>query len=150
MKNWDGITKLCKKRGRYGASKIKAFSILEELKPNDHLSVRQLCLWSGLGYYSLARALPNWVRWEYVSRLPTTRIGEGDYAYKILEKGRAWRKLALAQLPNAPTFMEELNHWQHSISQEKYEQMLKLKFKDFVAELNRMIKTCRMPNKICK
>jgi hypothetical protein len=43
--------------------------------------------------------------------------------------------------------MEELDRWQRSISQEKYEQMLQLKFKDFVAELNRMIKASRMPRK---
>ena len=147
MNSWNGKSKLNTKKGRYAASKVKAFSVLGELPGGQYLSVRQLCLWSGIGYFSLARALPNWVRWEYVSRFPTVGIGEGDFQYKILSKGRSWQKLALEHLPNALIFIEELNRWQHSISQEKYEQMLQLKFKDFVAELNRMIKESRMPKK---
>jgi hypothetical protein len=144
MKNWDGVTKLSKKRGRYGASKLKGFSVLEELEQKEYLSVRQLCLCTGIGYYSLARALPNWVRWEYVSRVPTTGIGEGDYAYGVLEKGRAWQKLAVAQLPNAQVFLEELNKWQLQVmTPEAYQKMRKLKFKDFISALDRMIKNFR-------
>ncbi len=31
MNHWNGITKLASKRGRYGASKLKAFSVLARL-----------------------------------------------------------------------------------------------------------------------
>ena len=150
MSHFSGKSKLSTKRGDYGRSKVLAFSVLESLQPNQYLSVRQLCLQAGIGYYSLGRALPNWIRWQYVTRFPTLVIGQGDFQYKILVRGRSWQKLALEYLPNAPIFIEDLNRWQHSISQEKYEQMLKLKFKDFVAELNRMIKTNRMPQKNLK
>ena len=147
MSEFNGKSRLSTKRGDYGRSKLLVFAVLESLPPNEYLSVRQLCLQAGIGYYSLGRALPNWIRWEYVTRFPTSAIGEGDFAYKILSKGKSWQKLALEYLPNAPIFMEELDRWQRSISQEKYEQMLQLKFKDFVAELNRMIKASRMPRK---
>ncbi len=144
MSEFKGISKLSNKRGDYGRSKLLAFAVLESLQPNEYLSVRQLCLQAGIGYFSLGRALPNWTRWEYITRFPTSVIGQGDYAYKILSKGKSWQKLALEHLPNAPIFMEELNRWQRSMSQEKYEEMLQLKFKYFVAELNRLIKINRM------
>jgi hypothetical protein len=145
MSDFNGKSRLSTKRGDYGRSKLLAFAVLESLQPNEYLSVRQLCLQAGIGYYSLGRALPNWIRWEYVTRFPTSVIGQGDFAYKILSKGKSWQKLAREHLPNAQPFMEGLNCWQHSISQEKYEKMLKLKFKDFVAELDQMIKASRNP-----
>jgi hypothetical protein len=127
---------------------VKGFSVLEELKPNEYLSVRQLCLLTGIGYYSLARALPRWVTWEYVSRFPTADIGEGDYAYKVLEKGREWQKLALAQLPNAQVFLEELSKWQHQVmTPETYQKMRRLKFINFTSELDRLIKIFRDDSK---
>ena len=135
MKNWDGITKLSTKRGRYGASKFKAFSILAELPPKHYLSVRKLCLMSGIGYYSLARALPRWTRWEYVARYPTTFIGQGDYMYRLLAKGKSWLALALMQLPNANIFKHELERWQIHIAPEWNEYMA-LPFEDFVKRLH--------------
>jgi hypothetical protein len=106
-----------------------------------YLSVRQLCLLTGIGYYSLARALPKWVTWEYVARFPTIEIGEGDYAYKVLEKGRSWRQLALEQLPNARIFLDELYYWRKLVmTSDRYERMRQLKFNDFVSELDRLIK----------
>ena len=141
MKNWNGITKLSTKRGRYGASKLKAFSVLVKLPPKHYLSVRQLCLMSGIGYYSLARALPKWVRWEYVARYPTTVIGEGDYMYRLLAKGRSWLELALVQLPNANLFITELQTWQHDIMYPaRYEAYRKLPFDEFVSRLHELVK----------
>jgi len=140
MSDWKGKSKLSRKKGRYGCSKVKGFTVLQELPADQYLSVRQLCLWSGIGYYSLARALPKWITWEYVSRFPTTDIGEGDYMYKILEKGRSWQKLALEQLPNAPVFLQELRNWhQQVMTPEIYEKMRRLKFKDFTSELDGLI-----------
>jgi len=127
---------------------VKGFTVLQELPAGQYLSVRQLSLWSGIGYYSLARALPKWVTWEYVSRCPTTGIGEGDYMYKILEKGRSWRKLALEQLPNAPVFLQELENWHQQVMKpETYEKMRRLKFKEFTSELDQLIKKFRDDNK---
>jgi hypothetical protein len=144
MKHWDGITKLIRKRGRYGSSKVKAFSVLVGIPEKQYLSVRQLCLLSGIDYYSLARALPKWVRWEYVARYPTTVIGEGDFAYRILAKGRSWLKLALAQLPNAPTFSRELENWQTKVMyQSRFEQFRALPFNEFVAGLHELVKANR-------
>jgi hypothetical protein len=96
---------------------------------------------SGIGYYSLARALPKWVRWEYVARYPTTAIGEGDYMYQLLAKGRSWLKLALAQLPNAHVFTTELQTWQRDVMYPaKYEEYRALSFTDFVARLHELVK----------
>ncbi len=144
MKHWDGITKLSIKRGRYGASKLKAFSVLVEIPAKHYLSVRQLCLMSGIGYYSLARALPKWVRWEYVARYPTTSIGEGDYMYQLLAKGRSWLKLALAQLPNAHIFTKELETWQSEIMYPvRFEEYRTLPFNDFILRLHELVKVLK-------
>lgn len=142
MKHWDGTTKLTTKRGRYGASKVKAFSVLDGIPAKHYLSVRQLCLSTGIDYYSLARALPKWVRWEYVARYPTTSIGEGDYMYQLLAKGRSWLKLALAQLPNAHIFMEELNTWRSvTMSPDRFQEYRDLPFSRFVAGLHELVRT---------
>jgi len=141
MKHWNGITKLNTKRGRYGSSKLKAFSVLVDIPPKHYLSVRQLCLTSGIDYYSLARALPKWVRWEYVARYPTTAIGEGDYMYQLLAKGRSWLKLALAQLPNAQTFTTELETWQREVMHPtRFKEYRVLPFNEFVAGLHELVK----------
>ena len=148
MKHWDGVTKLSTKRGRYGASKLKAFSVLDRIPAKHYLSVRQLCLTSGIDYYSLARALLKWVRWEYVARYPTTSIGEGDYMYQILTKGRSWLKLALAQLPNARIFTTELQTWQRDVMYPaRYEEYRVLSFNDFVAQLHELVKANNSPKK---
>ena len=135
MKNWNGITKLTTKRGRYGASKFKAFSVLVELPPKHYLSVRKLCLMSGIGYYSLARALPRWTHWEYVARYPTTVIGQGDYMYRLLVKGKSWLDLAIEQLPNANLFKQELEQWQIHIAP-RWDEYMTLPFEDFIKRLH--------------
>jgi len=141
MSDWKGKSKLSKKKGRYGCSKMKGFMVLQELPERRYMSVRQLCLWTGISYYSLARALPNWVRWQYTARQPTVAIGEGDYCYCILAKGRSWRQLALEQLPNARIFLDELYYWRKLVmTSDRYERMRQLKFNDFVSELDRLIK----------
>jgi hypothetical protein len=140
MRRWNGITKLSTKRGRYGASKLKAFSVLSKIPSKHYLSVRQLCLLTGIGYYSLARALPNWVRWEYVARYPTTSIGEGDYMYQLLAKGRSWLKLALAQLPNARLFTKELETWQkNGMYPSRFAEFRALPFNEFVVGLHELV-----------
>jgi hypothetical protein len=143
VKNWDGVTKLSIKRGRYGASKVKAFNVLKDLPADQYLSVRQLCLWTGIDYFSIARALSNWTRWEYVARYPTTSIGEGDYSYRLLARGRSWLQLALSQLPNAPIFIEELSYWQREVIADKFARMRGLKFKNFVSELHALVQANR-------
>ena len=141
MKHWDGITKLASKRGRYGASKLKAFTVLAGIPPTHYLSVRQLCLMSGIDYYSLARALPKWVRWEYVARYPTIAIGEGDFMYMLLTKGHSWLRLAQAQLPNAHIFTKELEVWQKEIMHPtRFAQFRALPFNQFVEGLHELVK----------
>lgn len=142
MNRWDGITKLTAKRGRYGSSKLKAFNVLNTISAHHFLSARALCLMSGIGYYSLGRALSNWVRWHYVARYPTTAIGEGDYMYQLLPKGRSWLKLALAQLPNAHLFIAELQTWQRDVmSPARYQEYSKMPFDDFVEKLHKLVKS---------
>lgn len=146
MNFWNGITKLTTKRGRYGCSKLKAFSILNRMAPDQYLPVRQLCLMSGIDYYSLGRALPKWTRWEYVARYPTTSIGEGDYMYQLSAKGKSWLKLALAQLPNANIFVKELETWQKDVMVPAvFSEYRSLPFNDFVARLHGLVKANNGP-----
>ncbi len=144
MSNWNRITKLTTKRGRYGASKLKAFTVLSNIAPDRYLPVRSLCLLSGIDYYSLGRALPRWTIWFYVGRYPTSSIGEGDYMYQLLAKGKSWLKLAMEQLPNASIFIEELEVWQHDVMKPEVFQELKgLPFNQFVHRLNELIKVSK-------
>jgi hypothetical protein len=141
MKHWNGITKLSTKRGRYGASKLKAFSVLAAIPVKHCLSVRQLCLLSGIDYFSLGRSLPKWIRWEYVARYPTTAIGEGDYMYQLLAKGRSWLDLAMEQLPNSAIFAKELETWRNEVmTPNRFNEMRSLSFKEFVGQLHELIK----------
>ena len=77
ISEFNGKSRLSTKRGDYGRWKLLAFGVMESLEPNEYLSVRQLCLQAGIGYYSLGRALPNWIRWEYVTRFPLQPSGRG-------------------------------------------------------------------------
>jgi len=141
VKKWDGKSKLSSKRGRYGSSKVKAFTVLARIPEKHYLSVRQLCLLTGIDYYSLARALPKWVKWGYVTRYPTVSIGEGDYMYRLLSKGRSWLSLALEYLPNANKFIEELEFWQREIiNQARFEEYRTLPFNEFVARLHELVR----------
>jgi hypothetical protein len=148
MKRWNRISRLASKRGRYGRSKLRAFTVLARVPPKHYLSVRQLCLLSGIDYYSLARALPRWVVWEYVARYPTTAIGEGDFMYQLLVKGKSWLKLALVQLPNARIFTKELETWQTVVMHPtRFEEYRTLPFNDFILRLHELVKANNSPKK---
>ena len=147
-RGWNGITKLTTKRGRYAVRKFKAFSILAELPAGYYCSVRELCLASGLTYYSLARALPNWVLWDYVTRYPMTECGQGDYMYRLLPHGRSWFRLAMVQLPNANLFRRELEIWRNQVMDKAmYESLLTLPFNDFVTQLHELVKASDISQK---
>ncbi|MDD5702931.1 MAG: hypothetical protein PHU23_12880, partial [Dehalococcoidales bacterium] len=134
-KQWK--SKLCTKRGRYGSSKLKAFTVLANLLPKRYITTRQLCLSTGIDYYSLARALPRWIRYEYVSRQPTAIIGEGDFQYRLLPHGRSWLNLAVDNLPNTPMFLNELKTWQNEIMpSDRFSEFMTLPFNVFVTRLH--------------
>src|ERR1035437_7294755 len=103
---------LATKRGAYGRSKFKAFTIFEH-NLGDWLSTRFLCVSTGIPYHSLARHLPRWWDFEYVIRQPY--IGIGDYGYQATEKSYGWLALAKTELPNAALFASELSDWQKAI-----------------------------------
>lgn len=129
--------KLLIKRGKYGRSKVKAFTVLSQ-DPGQWLSSRELCLWSGIGYRSLARALPKWYTWEYVSRRPCTTYGLGDYEYKLQARGREWLAIARAELPNYGRFISELMAWQAHI-RPKWTEFMAMPFHKFVDSLHEAV-----------
>ena len=139
VSTFTGKSKLSTKQGRYGSSKLKAFTVLASLKPGYFLSVRQLCLSSGIDYYTLGRALPRWVNWDYVARYPTSSIGEGDFMYKLLSRGASWLELAKRHLPNAEALLYELEYWQTEvITSELYAELLSEHFAPFVARIHKL------------
>ncbi|MFC1952453.1 hypothetical protein ACFLV8_02270 [Chloroflexota bacterium] len=127
-------SKLQIKRGRYGSSKVKAFSVLNK----GVLTARQLCVLTGIGYYSLARALPRWTRFEYVARDPI--LYGGFYEYALTAKARMWLRLAAQYLPNYALFVQELNTWQDNLAEPTINLLMRMRFNDFTQELDFMVK----------
>ena len=132
-------SKLRTKRGAYGRSKVKAFTVLQ----NNHgqwLSTRFLCVSTGIPYHSLARHLPRWWDFGYITRQPY--VGLGDYEYHVLEKAYTWLALARTELPNAKLFLSELSEWQEAI-QPDFDKMMALPFTKFIPAYAKAIKTFR-------
>ena len=128
MNTQQRISKLRTKRGAYGRSKLKAFTIFQ----NNHghwLSTRFLCVSTGIPYHSLARHLPRWYDFGYVTRQPC--VGLGDYEYHALEKAYTWLVLARTDLQNAKLFLSELSEWQKTI-QPEFDEMMTLPFTKFI------------------
>jgi hypothetical protein len=129
-------SKLRIKRGAYGRSKAKAFTIFQ----NNHghwLSTRFLCVSTGIPYHSLARHLPRWWDFGYITRQPC--VGLGDYEYHALEKAYTWLALAKTELPNAKLFLSELSEWQKAI-QTDFDKMMTLPFTKFIPAYEKAIK----------
>ncbi len=121
---------LSTRRGKYGQRKFKAFALLYEATLEGRwLSARQLCILTGLRYYSLGRALPNWTRWGYVSRRVN---GEGVFIYQLLPYGAGWLWAAKAQLPNATLFERQLKQWQEEHDLAERSRLMSLSFVEFV------------------
>lgn len=129
-------SKLQIKKGKYGSSKVRAFTCLT----HGSWTSRQLCVLSGITYPSLGRALPRWVRFGYCIRQRIDAYGAGDYVYQIEAKGRKWLQLAARYLPNYPLFMQQLNQWQEYISTGIEQELLSLPFSRFITELDKKIK----------
>lgn len=138
------MSRLRTKRGRYGASKLKAFTVLETAKP-DYFSTRALCILTGIKYYSLARHLARWCGYRYVKRSVCTEFGEGDYQYAIARSGEDWLELAINDLPNATLFLKELNDWNKFI-EPSYKELMALPFKQFTHKLDELIESTKGNN----
>lgn len=130
-------SKLEVKRGKYGCSKVKGFAVLGSHGSGLWMPARQLCVYTGIGYYSLARTLPRWVRFGYVIRRPI--LFGGDYEYHLEAKGRAWLRLAVQYLPNYLLFMDDLRKWQSRLTDEGISDLLRLGFVPFTSKLEDMI-----------
>lgn len=128
------VSKLTTKRGKYGKSKVKAFFVL--LAQGGWLSSRSLCLYTGIKYRSLARALPRWYGFAYVNRQPCLIMGQGDYEYILLSRGRDWLRLAEARLPNYKLFISELKAWQATLDSKTIQRYLSMGFLPFVSGLD--------------
>ena len=133
------ISKLTTKRGRYGRSKTKAFTVLASLGKDIWVTTRILCIYSGIGYRSLATALPRWYDFEYVDRRVALHTGNGDYEYKLLPRGRSWLRVAERNLPNFRTFIAELEAWQSTLDQKRVLWLMSLGFLLFVAAFDAAI-----------
>jgi hypothetical protein len=124
---------LATKRGRYGRSKVIAFQVLSN---GQWVSTRRLCILTGIGYYSLGRALPRWIRFDYVRRRPCTTWRGGDYEYQVTKHGRDWLKIAERDLPSYRVFMGQLMAWQAELRRgDTVEHMLAVPFSEFVSDL---------------
>ncbi|MFC1869861.1 hypothetical protein ACFLYE_01155 [Chloroflexota bacterium] len=132
-------SRLRTKRGAYGRSKLKAFTIFQN-NQGHWLSTRFLCVSTGIPYHSLARHLPRWWDFGYVIRQPCG--GLGDYEYHATEKAHTWLALAKDELPNARPFLSELSEWQKAI-QPDFDKLMTLPFTKFIpayAKVNKAFK----------
>ena len=129
-------SKLRTKRGAYGRSKVKAFTIFQG-NHGHWLSARFLCVSTGIPYHSLARHLPRWWDFGYVTRQPC--VWQGDYEYHATEKACTWLAIARTELPNAKQFLSELSEWQKTI-QPDFDKMMTLPFTKFITAYAKAIK----------
>ena len=134
---------LATRSGKYGFRKFRAFVTFTEYKP--WLTVRQLCLLSGLSYYSLGRALPQWLRWAYVVRQVSTEYGTGDFVYMLTLRGQYWLRIAIAELPNAALWRSQLDAWRLS-TRDDYGKLVSLPFREFVRRLAERIRQFEAEN----
>ncbi len=128
-------SKLEEKQGRYGKSKVKAFTVLSD---GRWYSAKQLCIMTGIAYPSLGSALPRWDNFDYVTRQPIL-LG-GRYQYQLTAKAKRWLNLAARYLPNYQLFIAELKAWQANIADSEVDDMLSMPFKEFIASLDGLIK----------
>lgn len=135
-KTQNRISRLRTKRGAYGRSKVKAFTILRN-NQGHWLSTRYLCVATGIPYHSLARHLPRWWDFGYVTRQPC--VGLGDYEYHATEKAYTWLKLARTELPNANLFLRELSEWRKVIEPD-FDKLLAMPFTKFIQAYAEAIK----------
>ena len=136
VRTQERTSKLRIKRGAYGRSKVKAFTIFQN-NHNDWLSTRYLCVATGIPYHSLARHLPRWWDFGYVTRQPC--VGVGDYEYHATEKAYTWLALARTELPNAKLFLSELSEWHEAIEPD-FDKLLALPFTKFIPAYAKAIK----------
>ena len=128
-------SKLEVKQGRYGSSKVKAFSILSD---GNWWPSLQLCIAAGIPYHSLARAFSRWVGFDYVTRRPIEFCGR--YEYRLTAHGKQWLNLSRQYLPNHELFMQELTGWQRNLTDEALDELLSMPFKEFICNLDDMVK----------
>jgi len=133
------VSKLTTKRGKYGRSKTKAFTVLASFEKDIWVTARVLCIYSGIGYRSLATALPRWYGFEYVDRRVALHIGNGDFEYKLLSRGKTWLRVAERNLPNFQLFISELEAWQSTLDEKFVLRLMGLGFLPFVAALDTAI-----------
>lgn len=134
-------SRLSIKRGRYGASKAKAFEVMSDGK---WYPSRQLVIASGVTYYSLAWALPRWVRFGYCTRMPIAF--NGNYQYHLEPKAKQWLRLAKHYLPNCQLFLNELKAWQAQLSEDMVNHLITAPFVEFVTTLVGLIKEVQKNN----
>ena len=126
------------KTGRYGSLKYKALKTLEARSSAGlNTPMRTWCIISGLGYRSLARHAPRWVRFNYVKRSICDVFGYGDYEYSIAPAGIAWLEYAEANLPMAEQFLEEWRSYFAMITPRMAE-LHALSFKEFVKTMREL------------
>ncbi len=129
-------SKLKVKRGRYGRSKVKCFSVFRS-NPGEWLSTRYLCLSTGIPYHSLGRHLPRWHDFGYVTRQPCVSLG--DYEYTARDKAYDWLSLSSQNLPNHKAFISELVAWQTAIKAD-FDKLLVMPFTKFLPAYAKAIK----------
>lgn len=121
--------------GIYSRTKYKAFRVLDEIG-DQWVPSRLLILNSGCPFRSIGRLLPRWERFGYIrrrlSRLP---VGQGDYEYQLLKRGKSWLKAGQEELPAAKQFDNELKAW-WTLLKPHIEELMNGKFNDAVRFLD--------------
>ena len=128
-------SKLEVKRGAYGKSKCKAFSVMSD---GNWWPSKQLCILCGISYPSLGRAFSRWLHFGYVDRQPI--LMGGKYEYHLTIKGKRWLSLARQYLPGYNGFIDELAGWQRNLTDEAIDELLNVPFNEFIDTLDARIK----------
>ena len=97
---------------RYGCAKIKT---LKALSDRGALSLRQLCITTGIEYRVMAVSVLKWLKQGMVIRgkIYNERTEIHEIAYKLTSEGRSWLS---SHKERYTGYLAELESWRNSIN----------------------------------
>ena len=130
---------LSRRYGSYGSTKYKILLALKSAQVTHsrqvYIAKKVLCVYTGVGYYSLGKRLSDFVNWGYITSRPCLSPGYGATEYRIERKGLRWLELAQQFLPSAGKFHAEYVEQARLANSLGIGFFVELPFKEFLVEV---------------
>ena len=112
----------------YGKTKVKAFKVLSGTK--NAMSVRTLCVYSGVPYRVMAVSVKKWLQQGMLVKetVPDLRRWRVEVGYSLASTGLAWLKRHSVMYGN---YLLELYAWQAGLTSNRLDYWETMAFNDF-------------------